>query len=173
MLFIYDWAQHHYSNNAIFQTKMPRRKQHGTNMVCQLAHWPNPLCIPLVCRANFEEYYIYGIPLGSILGLWHTPRIRYWLCFSLLFTSITEGSTGVNHSYDENFFIFLCGYIIILFTQLAHKKLYVTRQIKKIWVSVWNEVWLDLCLLTHILRKWRESIKLIILLGLPYLFSLI
>ncbi len=34
---------------------------------------------------------------------------------------------------------FVCGYLI-LFTQLAPKKLYVTRQIKKIWVSVWNEV---------------------------------
>ncbi len=41
-----------------------------------------------------------------------------------------------------------------------------------------NEVWLDLSLLTQILRKWMESIKLKILLmilhlGLPYLFSLI
>ncbi len=39
---------------------------------------------------------------------------------------------GVNNVYDENFFIFLCGYHIILLTQLAPKKLYVTRQIKEI-----------------------------------------
>ncbi len=34
-----------------------------------------------------------------------------------------------------------------------HKKVYVTKQIKKIWVSVWNEVWLVVNLLTQILRK--------------------
>ncbi len=36
----------------------------------------------------------------------------------------------VNNSYDENFFIFLCEYLI-LFTQVAQKKKNVTRQIKK------------------------------------------
>ncbi len=86
--------------------------------------------------------------------------------------------TGVNNSYDENFFVFCMWVHYHIIYSISTKKWYVTKQIKKIWVSVWNEVWLDLSLLTQILRKWRESMKLIILLmifhlGLPYLFSLI
>ncbi len=50
---------------------------------------------------------------------------------------------GVNNSYDENFFIFCMWVHYHIIYSIGTKKWYVTKQIKKIWVSVWNEVWLD------------------------------
>ncbi len=59
---------------------------------------------------------------------------------------------GINNSCDENFFIFCMWAHYHIIYKISTKKLYVTRQIKKIWVSVWNEVWLVMNFLTQILR---------------------
>ncbi len=73
---------------------------------------------------------------------------------------------------------FVCGYLIILFTQLAQKNYMEPGKLRKYRYQYEIKFGYFLSLSTQILRKWRESIKLIILLNilhlrLPYLFSLI
>ncbi len=86
--------------------------------------------------------------------LYERAFVQYHLCWqddctqgpALYFCYAPEyrpnyGSTAVNNGfflflflffvYGENFFIFVCGYLIILITQLAQNKLYVTRQVKE------------------------------------------
>ncbi len=64
-----------------------------------------------------------------------------------------DNDQAVNNSCEFNFILFSMWVPYHIIYSISTKQWYVTRQIKKIWVSVWNEVWLVLSILIQILKK--------------------